>query len=345
MHLWKRRSASSTLTLLFVGDSISHQHWLATVLLLRSHVGLQCPSLLAQWAYVLEGRPMPSWTLWALTSWSRLALRVFPQPRRLLGGSTLMTCAVLWPQGRRPRAPSWRGTRPWLKVCYAKAAMRNADADAIGPAERLKQLTRSGLLGTSDMVVVNSGVHYAHHEHAETLQGHARGVAAFAREWPTMQGASGRPPILLWRETAPQHFPSEDERVSDRQTADSFSYGRCAPLAGSRAGSGSAARASSQVLNRLTLPLLEPAGVPVLAIWSDAWPRWDAHPGAYGPSPDAGGGPRRVWDCTHFCLDSSDVVESWTLGLVHWVVEGARARRIRPRRSECGRSGVRPQLP
>ena len=129
MHLWKRRSASSTLTLLFVGDSISHQHWLATVLLLRSHVSLQCPSLLAQWAYVLEGRPMPSWTLWALTSWSRLALRVFPQPRRLLGGSTLMTCAVLWPQGRRPRAPSWRGTRPWLKVCYAKAAMRNADAE------------------------------------------------------------------------------------------------------------------------------------------------------------------------------------------------------------------------
>ena len=157
---------------------------------------------------------------------------------------------------------------------------------------------RSALL-PSDVVVFNFGVHYFHASDAADAA--AEFASAFANE---------SAPRLVWRETAPQHFPG------GAYLGENSKRGRhCVPF-------DAPPPAVADAYNRAARPRL--AGVPSLRVWAMSAERWDEH---RGRAPGAADAPL---DCTHWLLPG--VPNAWN-GMLAAMLATDGLRPLRHRRS------------
>ena len=278
-------------TLYFVGDSLTAQHFIATVCFLVAPLLRKSTAPRAGAAPVLR---LPSYRLdfWPLsrehTHQPRLCIDFpVPPPRTEEAGAArgqlelptanasiclVLAATSMW--GAEDRRQGRKG-----HVVQAEGAVR-------GLAERR-------WLRSRDVVVANVGLHVNN----ATLV--AAAVGALLASFAALPNA-GRP-RLLWRETAPQHFGG---RVGGRYGAAMRTgerKGGCRPHNASDRGEDG----EGNMLNRAVAPLLARAGVPILRIWRPSAARWMEHLGNN--------------DCSHYCHPSG-VLDLWVRLLLDWLV-------------------------
>lgn len=265
-HLCSRRSSSNPparrllsllagRTLLLLGDSVSEQHFHGT-----------------------RVDPRPWLSLLSIVS---LTLRIFHPVLAALACSLLTEHQPSWWPSHATAAELWK-TRSCLPfdgdvlLCYVSAG-KAQERQALRPwilSARLRLALRP-----SDVVLINVGLHYANASAAATcftqLVGPLLGRDA---------NLSSSPPLLIWRETSPQHF------VGGRYPSLAPERG-CVPLA-----TGADCR-DCNLYNEAINPLAQRDGLPILRVWSSASAYWNEH---LAP-------PR---DCTHWILPG--VQEQWS---------------------------------
>jgi hypothetical protein len=156
-------------------------------------------------------------------------------------------------------------------------------------------------LGYEDVVVMNLGLHY----HAES--NNRRHMLAPALEamvkWWAAERAAGRAPLLLWRETGPQHFNTSDGGwPSPGEGALGMPQSRCAPLHGAKAARRIHSEISTNTMQRAATLY---GWIGVMHIFSPSAVRLDEHSRVrFAPA-------YAMWtDCTHYCEPSS-VLRLW----------------------------------
>ncbi|KDD73428.1 hypothetical protein H632_c2187p0, partial [Helicosporidium sp. ATCC 50920] len=144
------------------------------------------------------------------------------------------------------------------------------------------------LLGArhSDVMVVNFGLwHHLREGDYESL------VALFARAASKLQRAL---PRVVWRDNSPQHFVIEHGEFPHPDEVAQKLHGvrGCQPIEGvSLLEDGRLEGADLHVLqggwrNKISNPILDDWGIPVVHTWNESVPMWDAH------TPN---------ECSHFC--------------------------------------------
>ena len=244
-------------TVLFNGDSISVQHWMATACAL------------------LPGA----------TSHSRMTVGSFAaadRKRQSSVGSVAAADSTRQSSGR-PATPNAMcvslrsGLQRAVRVCYAR----------LEPAE-LRVAVDS--LSSQDVLVINWGVQL------HTAAGKVLGLLANYTA-ATVRAAADRPqrarPLIIWRETAPQHFPGGNGNFGTVKSWWATTNASCLPTEHPYRG-----------YNELTSPIVRAAGIPILPVWEPSLPHHRAH---VGWKPLRGG---RTLDCTHFCL-ASGLLDHW----------------------------------
>ena len=127
-------------------------------------------------------------------------------------------------------------------------------------------------LQPSDIVLVNVGVHF---DAASAAATHYQQLVG-----PLIDKTKSTPPLVIYRESAPQHFSGGRYPPTDRN-------GGCVPLVTDRLDGPS--ESVSNRYNRLINPIAEKSGTPILRIWSASAPYYKEH---LGPPKD----------CTHWIL-------------------------------------------
>lgn len=158
-------------------------------------------------------------------------------------------------------------------------------------ANEVRQVVKT--LGQRDVLEINSGVH--ENLESDILNNSvavAHGVAA------TMpKNAKG--PVVLWRETTPQHFQSSNGMYPGRGFG---KPGRCSAMTPEMLlgkGLKGACRPEcthANIRNELTNPVLAESSVPILKVWQGLVPFYDQH--------------LYAGDCTH-----------WSRSVVHFLIE------------------------
>ena len=129
----------------------------------------------------------------------------------------------------------------------------------------------------------------------------------------TVRAAADRPPrarpLIIWRETAPQHFPGGNGNFGTVKSWWATTNASCLPTEHPYRG-----------YNELTSPIVRAAGIPILPVWEPSLPHHRAH---VGWKPLRGG---RTLDCTHFCL-ASGLLDHWVeLLIVNNSLKGVRGK-------------------
>lgn len=147
-------------------------------------------------------------------------------------------------------------------LCYASAGKANERG---APEWMLGARLRSAL-AADDVVVVNVGVHYANATLAATKLGQllgpllaASGPAPRRAEQHAAARLSRAGPLLLYRETAPQHFSGGRWPPTDASAG-------CVPTPAASLRAGAAA-SSANAYNEALNPVAQSAGVQILPVW------------------------------------------------------------------------------
>ena len=223
-------------TVLFNGDSISVEHWMATACAL-----------------------LPGAHTWS----TRVSISSLASKSRR---TTQAMCVSLGREGQNA-----------TRLCYSRlesAALRLA-CDNLGPA---------------DVVVANWGVQY--HTHTGKASVYLTNVTA-----ETIRALTARPrwvrPLIIWRETAPQHFPADTGNYGGDRLWWTTQHANCMPI-----------QRLDLSFNEVVNPMLRQARIPILPVWEPSLPHYNAH-FSWKPLGD-----RRVLDCTHYCL-ATGLLDHW----------------------------------
>jgi hypothetical protein len=247
-------------TLLFNGDSISVEHWMATACALLPGADTHSHLTVSSLAPVRSGAS------------------------KAMRSRTLAMCVSLD-----------RGGHDATRLCYSRllgSALRSA-AESLGP---------------TGVIVANWGIQY----HTPTGKV-GRELANVTAE--TISALTGRPrseqPHLIWREIAPQHFPSLGASTGNYGVEKSWwrtTRADCAPI-----------QQRDTSYNDLVRPIVQAAGIPILPIWEPSVPHHEAH-FSWKPL-----GARNVLDCTHYCL-ASGLLDHWVEILIAQLLESLNIR-------------------
>ena len=201
------------------------------------------------------------------------------------------TADELWKS--RSCLPFGDDDRPFFLCLVTAAKLNEAAAPDWVVSERLRTA-----LGPADVVVLNAGVHFSDAEVA------ARHVGMLAGPLLNTSARSVAPPLVIYAETAPQHFSG------GRYPPDDPSLG-CVPLAPR-----CAARCNGY--NQAARPLARELGVPILPLWAASAALHSEHPA----------GAKR--DCTHWILPGVQLHWSELLSGLLLGAEGVLARPLDP---------------
>jgi GDSL/SGNH-like Acyl-Esterase family found in Pmr5 and Cas1p len=269
-------SLLGTRTLVFAGDSLSRQHFISTLCLLHASRGVALVSDDVTWS----------------DEWPCHGTR-----NCVPGGAHSgfdRGCASFAVDG----APLQQ-----LRVC-------NANEDQLRSAKAMRLLGPDGALAPMhDIVVGNLGVHHT----VEELQPM---VSKLLRDWTSLGGERARRdgggghsrdalPIMIYRETAPQHFHGSAAGLYELRSTD-------------RDGNllVCAASVDLTVVSRSTAELELLAGrVPMLAVNPYAAAAGKLHVAGMQHRGDPSG---HVEDCTHWCLPG--LPDVWTLQLYNYLM-------------------------
>ena len=175
-------------------------------------------------------------------------------------------------------------------------------------------------LGFNDTVIMSVGLHYG--SSARVLEEHMQTIL----EWWAIERAAGRAPLLLWRETSPQHFATADGMF--RSYEDLVRTRQCRHDL-----EGVAVRSSypdHNVTRRFHAPWFHAPWFHVLPTFAPTVARNDEHclmkPGSNPLSQKALGAlfirnnesaHAKRPDCTHYCLPSS-TMRFWSQVMLSW---------------------------
>jgi len=246
-------------------------------------------------------------------------------------------CALSWgvPNGSALPTPSLSSMPGLPHWCVAFRAGTAACVVSCGQkdlvnrqcSETLKRMLSARWVGPNDTLVVNIGLHI-------DLQALAGEVSTFLSVHAAVPNQSR--PLLLWRETAAQHFPNTAHGLyaSGGSTTTVEAAGSTANCSANfvhearwvhKVGDAvqthdidnrsQAGDEEHNVYNRISNPLVQREGVPIIAVWHDSLLHSERkHFGrtqAFQRTPSGVQlSNRSVLDCTHFCLGSG-VVEHW----------------------------------
>ena len=253
-------------------------------------------------------------------------------------------------RGRRLRAedagPKWRNPEDdGSRICL----MARQDARPVS-STTLEQAHSAGWLDRRSVLVVNLGLHFGQ----VPLAKYAAEVRAFTQVADSLPKAV-RPAEIIWRETSPQHFPTAHGlyEVPKTKRGGGGVTGAFAPIgafaSSPKASSPEKQKAQSAMQKRLDLsvrrcaplhcdaahdhfnavsaPIIRNASTPirVLPIWMASTMRWAEHFETFDFRKR-----ETVADCTHFCMPSA-TLDMWAAQLIERVLllrHGARWRGV-----------------
>lgn len=266
--------------LLFLGDSLSLEHWLHTL------CHLITPALHRQ------AHGHDATTLQIRHSPAELMIPTMSQPKKV--ERVLHNCVQL----SVPFAVA--------SLCWAHLGIRDQANESGWPAlapHVLDKLARAGALRRQDTIVANIGLLFTEPHGGALAQAVQLLLEAHARLPVAVR------PRLIWRETAPQHFDSPDGSYwlpGGRVTSQANGWHdtrSCVPLQ-------NVTRAN--IFNSNTRDIVGRfPSVATLHIWDASASAWTEHP-AVELDPRRH---KRYLDCTHYCQQSG-VLSWWTTELL-----------------------------
>ena len=272
----------------------------------------------------LRGRPQPTGRLWffgdsisALHFWATVcALGGEVDPTIAAPKVVQRRASASAPDGGRNGTASSSAQRPPLCVptragtplavsisafCF-QAVKKRREAR---PATVLRSLQASGQLRASDVLTANLGLHYGSTSNLEALR---RDTRELLDAYANLPKASR--PLLLWRETSPEGFPTPTGEYPHQRGQAAFARDaacRSAPV-------------DADAYNRATAPILAAVHVPVVAIHNASRSRPFELRGWRTDVPGPRGRP--TLDCVHYCLPSATLdywVGAWAAALARTV--------------------------
>ena len=204
-------------------------------------------------------------------------------------------------------------------ICYIMHSRTGNRIPSIA-GHSLAQVLKAGWLLASDVLVMNFGLHFGDRPAREYESQIRKFVKEVVRWSLRLKNKQRKFPMIIWRETSPQHFPSAHglfHSLSSWKTNASVSS-QCVPITiGDGKTDGvdlhekarqSSSDATHDFYNNIARPLViaEKALIHLLPTWATSTQRWDEHFGwnQYG-----------TLDCTHYCLPSG-TMSFWTSMLV-----------------------------
>lgn len=155
--------------------------------------------------------------------------------------------------------------------------------------DSLECMSRGGLLEPRDILVVNTGLH---HPNPATLQANTEDFISWTKEKQPFD----KKLCVVWRQTLPQHFPTENgdwKQALNHQASEALLEAKrantscCAPRSPGAAG-------NLQQYNRISDPILRDARVPNIQLFRAMEGLWKYHRDC-----DSVLSPRTA-DCTHW---------------------------------------------
>lgn len=199
--------------------------------------------------------------------------------------------------GQRAKLHELGCSKWWSMVDYSVGSARNRLSGGVLVGELMQCIQDQQKTTSADIAIVNFGVHY------NNLGADFLSNVQSVIDWHARNEQSGKRPCTLWRESAPQHFPTPDGSFKSvfMQNLDVCSAGIANVTANGHFGCYPLPKKfregrSRQKWNDAIVPLMSKSSIPIVPLFKTLLPMWDAHPACAWP---AASKPARL-DCTHF---------------------------------------------